>query len=162
MTAQEKPKPDSGAEVLTAHLRSGGRRCTPERYMVLEAAESFFQHFTVDDVVKVLEADKKHVAIATVYSTLEIMVEAGLLRRLQVGSSAAVYEQPRSCHAHSICSDCGRIKDLKLPAGFPSQFKVAAFSQDFAMLTVVGLCSACARKRKKKISQNISTKPSNQ
>lgn len=152
------------AKMLAEYLRSNGKRCTPERYMVLASAEGMTGHFTVDELCARLEADNRRVAVATVYSTLQILAECGLVRRLRIDDDAMRYEVTPGNHHHLVCMRCGKIKDMRDPL-LDEQLRSRRFSAFVPVqfsLSVYGICSACARKarmlekkNKKQPSKNV-------
>lgn len=151
MTADEI-KDTPSAQVLSEYLRRTRRRCTTERYMVLASAEDMRGHFTVEELRSQLLASGRHVATATVYSTLQILVDCGLLRRLRLVDGAMRYEaaSPAS-HHHLLCLRCGKIKDVREPAieEMLKNRRYPSFTPAYFALTVYGVCSACARKARK-------------
>ena len=147
MTAVAIPATAS-AKTFAEYLQRSRRRCTPERFMILEAVETLQGHFTVKDVCARLTSAGQHVAPATVYSTIQYLVECSLVRRLHIDDGAVRYEVSPTSHHHLVCTRCGKIKDVHdttleeiLRARRYSAFTPASFS-----LSVYGVCSACARK----------------
>lgn len=83
-------------EVLRQYLQEKGFRNTPERYTILEEIYKLDQHFNVDDLYLLMIQKKYHVSKATIYNTLEIFIDAGLIRRHQFGektSTSSSYEK---------------------------------------------------------------------
>lgn len=147
----EKTKTPTSEQTFAEYLRSTRRRCTPERLMILECAESCGRHFTAEDLSRRLEESGRHVATGTVYSTLELLVECGLIVRHRFSDQGNLYElTPSTNHHHLVCTRCGRIKDARdselielLKAKRYSAFTPVSFA-----LTVYGVCSACVRREK--------------
>ena len=108
MTADDI-KDSASAQVLSEYLRRTHRRCTTERYMVLASAESMSGHFTVEELCAHLIANGRRVATATVYSTLQILVDCGLLRRLHLNDGAA---KSKTC-ANPQSRKCSRVDDTR-------------------------------------------------
>lgn len=157
MTADEI-KDRASAQVLSEYLRRTHRRCTTERYMVLASAEAMSGHFTVEDLSAHLQANGRRVATATVYSSLQILVDCGLLRRLRLDDGAMRYEAASPTnHHHLLCIRCGKIKDVREPAieEMLKSRRYSAFTPAYFALTVYGVCSACARKARKKQKNDI-------
>lgn len=153
MTADDI-KDSASAQVLSEYLRRTHRRCTTERYMVLASAESMSGHFTVEELSAHLIANGRRVATATVYSTLQILVDCGLLRRLRLDDGAMRYEAATPTnHHHLLCVRCGKIKDVREPAieEMLKSRRYSAFSPAYFSLTVYGICSTCARKAKQEL-----------
>lgn len=72
-------------EVLKQYLRDKGFRNTPERYTILEEIYGLDHHFNVDDLYLLMIQKKYHVSKATIYNTIEIFLDAGLIRKHQFG-----------------------------------------------------------------------------
>lgn len=124
--------------------------------MVLASAEDMKGHFSVDELCARLNEDSRHVARGTVYSTMELLVECGLVRRLSVAGTTR-YEFAAVSHHHLVCTRCGKIKDVRdtvlddaLRARRYSAFTPSAFT-----LVVYGICSACARKARRADSKKL-------
>ncbi|MBD5233069.1 MAG: transcriptional repressor [Bacteroidales bacterium] len=152
----------SSPQILREYLRSHGKRCTPERFMILEAAERMQRHFTVDSLCNELIEEGRHVATATVYSTLQLLVECGLVKRLRIEENQSTYyEADPGNHLHLICTTCGKIKDVRDPAldDLIRARRFTAFSPSTFSLSVYGVCSSCTRKRRK--SNTLKTNQSN-
>ncbi|QOR73617.1 Fur family transcriptional regulator, ferric uptake regulator [Cruoricaptor ignavus] len=82
-------------EVLRKYLQEKGLRNTPERYTILEEIYNMDQHFNVDDLYLLMLQKKYHVSKATIYNTIDIFLDAGLIRRHQFGekASTSTYEK---------------------------------------------------------------------
>ncbi len=72
-------------EVLRQYLQERGLRNTPERYTILEEIYELEHHFNVDDLYLIMMQKKYHVSKATIYNTIEIFLDAGLIRKHQFG-----------------------------------------------------------------------------
>lgn len=72
-------------EVLRNYLQEKKFRNTPERYTILEEIYSMDRHFNVDDLYLIMMNKKYHVSKATIYNTIEIFLDAGLIRKHQFG-----------------------------------------------------------------------------
>lgn len=127
-------------------------RKTPERFAILRHILSFQSHFTVDELMNEMEADVFHVSRATLYNTVQLLVEAQLLRRHVFDGIQVQYEKAgASPHSHLICTSCGKLKEVRDTnfITFMNTRKFTAFTPDYYSLYVYGTCSTCARKHKK-------------
>ena len=70
-------------DVLKQYLQDKGFRNTPERYTILEEIYNMEHHFNVDDLYLLMMQKKYHVSKATIYNTIEIFLDAGLIRKHQ-------------------------------------------------------------------------------
>lgn len=75
-------------EVLKQYLLDKSYRNTPERYAILEEIYHLDHHFNVDDLYLLMINKKYHVSKATIYNTIEIFLDAGLIRKHQFGEKS--------------------------------------------------------------------------
>ena len=75
-------------DVLRNYLLAKGFRNTPERYTILEEIYNMEHHFNVDDLYLLMMQKKYHVSKATIYNTIEIFLDAGLILKHQFGETA--------------------------------------------------------------------------
>jgi len=90
-------------------------RHTRERYAILEEIYGRNDHFDVDELYVSMERKKFPVSRATVYNTLDVLVECGMVRRHRFGSEdGARFEKSLGFrqHGHIICIDCQAIKEF--------------------------------------------------
>ena len=83
-------------DVLKQYLQDKGFRNTPERYTILEEIYNMEHHFNVDDLYLLMMQKKYHVSKATIYNSIEIFLDAGLIRKHQFGEktqSSSSYEK---------------------------------------------------------------------
>lgn len=112
-----KLKYDKAKEVFTEFLKNGKNRITPERFEVMEAALNYEGHFGADDLYIVMKNLKSTVSRATVYKTLELLVQCELISKRNFGDKLTRYESnfKKQTHDHLICMDCGRIVEFINP-----------------------------------------------
>lgn len=148
---------------LTAYLKGKKMRRTPERYAILEKIFSTDAHFHVDDLHRKLEAEGYHVSLSTVYATIQLFVEAGLVRRHQFGNQPAQCERVpqgvNESHHHLVCNVCGRVRAVKDPTLIEliGNLRYPTFKTDFFSLYVYGICSRCQKKLKKEKESKAAT-----
>lgn len=141
----------SAREILKQYLKANGMRNTPERRALLERVFSTPEHFYVDVLCEAMELEGYHVSRSTVYSTMQLFLDAGLVRRHQFGNQPAQYERTlpgygRS-HIHLVCTVCGRVKEVtdNIMASALMGRKYAGFVTAGCALYVYGTCSRCRR-----------------
>jgi Fur family transcriptional regulator, ferric uptake regulator len=106
-------KNNQAAEILREFLKRGKNRITPERFDVLDAALEYEGHFSADDLYILMKNQKFQVSRATVYNTLELLVQCDLIRKRNLGENVTKYENNfKKQHDHLICLDCGRIVEF--------------------------------------------------
>ncbi len=105
-------------DVLRNYLLEKGFRNTPERYTILEEIYNMDHHFNVDDLYLLMMQKKYHVSKATIYNTIEIFLDAGLIRKHQFGEktlTSSSYEKSYfdKQHDHLVIYKKILIKKLK-------------------------------------------------
>lgn len=134
---------------LTDFLHSHHLRKTPERYAILEKAVELSAHFGVDQLYNAMETAGYHVSRATVYNTLELLCQAGILNRHIFATNQARYEVARGSHLHLICRQCGKIREVDEPE-LTSRLLTDAydrFQPEYSSTIVYGICSDCLSKK---------------
>ena len=130
-----------------AKLRAKGYRLTPQRELVLRAVERL-GHATPDDVLTAVRAESRAVNISTVYRTLELLEELGLVRHAHITGRAPTYHSTATpAHVHLVCRKCDGITEVNLEVIAPmveSLQEGFGFATDVGHLTVFGICEACA------------------
>ena len=127
---------------LAARLRSRGLRMTSQRKQVLAAVRSL-GHATPEQISESVAG----VDLTTVYRTLELLEEIGLVRHAHLGHGAPSYRPAEDDHIHVVCHACGAVVDA-----YPSLVEPLAqhlladdgFVLDRSHFTVFGRCKQCA------------------
>ena len=102
---------DEVREAFSGFLKQRKQRQTPERFAVLEEAYATDDHYDADELYLRLKKKGVQVSRATVYNTLELLLECELVIRHQFGKNQAKYERAFSYrqHDHLICMDCNEL-----------------------------------------------------
>lgn len=141
-------------------LSARGLRHTPERYVILRKVLTMNKHFIVERLHEAIESDGYPLSRATVYNTIQLLTEAGIVRRHQFGNAPAQYEKTlgasMSSHHHLICNRCGKVKEVKDPAMMKAigETRYRSFTPDYFTLYVYGICSACQRQLRRKLDDS--------
>lgn len=101
-------------EIFRTYLKERNQRQTPERFMVLEEIYTSDGHFDADDIFFRMKEAGTRVSRATVYNTLDLLVECGLVQRQQFGKNQYYYERAFAYqqHDHIICKECGVVVEF--------------------------------------------------
>ncbi len=138
---------DSGRRTdWRTELRSRGYRLTPQRELVLEAVDAL-THATPEEILGYVRRRSAAVNASTVYRTLEVLEELGVVRHAHLGAGAPTYHSTAvPDHVHLVCRTCQRVIDAE-----PGEFQPLAdtlrarhgFATDITHLTVFGTCEEC-------------------
>ena len=148
----------SARNKFTLYLKGKKLRKTPERYAILEKILSLNDHFDIESLYEMLDNSACRVCRATVYNTIELLIDCGLVRRHQFGNQQTQYEKvSASNHHHLICIECGKIKEVRDSdfIAYMNAKKYQAFTTSYFQLYVYGLCNTCARKMKRKEREKL-------
>jgi Fe2+ or Zn2+ uptake regulation protein len=132
---------------LAARLRQRGQRVTSQRLVINRALRELDRHVTAEEVLATVSPQLPNVSLPTVYATLDLFEELGIIRRAAVVEGAALYDPRAEQHHHLVCRRCGRVEDLDAGIDFGPATRAAkrrGFASDHAELVLTGLCSDCS------------------
>ncbi len=129
-------------------LQEGQYRITPERFDVLDAVLAWDDHFDADNLFIYLKNNGSKVSRATVYKTLALLHECGLVSRYRFSQGHAQYEKTtdRPHHDHMVCTKCGKIVEFensrveRLQDDACAQF---GFTPMYHSFQIFGICLEC-------------------
>ena len=101
---------------LDDFIRHKGLRRTAQREVIVKAAFSKDEHFSADDLLERVRKTDADTSRATIYRTLGLLVEAGLLREIDLGDDQTTYDPnflDKPTHNHLVCIDCGRVVEFE-------------------------------------------------
>lgn len=127
-------------------LRAKGYRVTPQRQLVLEAVKEL-EHATPDEICGKVRETARGVNISTVYRTLELLEELGMVTHTHLGHGAPTYHLAAEAdHVHLVCRGCDKVSEVRpeMVAGLVKDLDdQLGFEADVHHLTVFGLCRNC-------------------
>jgi Fur family ferric uptake transcriptional regulator len=136
----------SGPPTLRDTLRARGLRLTAQRQLVLEAVYRL-GHATPDQVHAEVSRTASGVNITTIYRTLELLEELGLVTHTHLSHGAPTYHGvTEEQHVHLVCRDCGGVDDVPVDLLEPLVHvlrRQKAFLVDKGHVALFGLCGAC-------------------
>jgi Fur family transcriptional regulator, ferric uptake regulator len=134
------------ADTWQEELRAHGYRVTPQRQLVLEAVTSL-EHGTPEEICVEVQRTARGVNISTIYRTLELLEELGLVKHTHLGHGPPTYHLATEAeHVHLVCRDCGAVGDVtpKVADGLVGLLaREHGFETDVHHLTVYGRCKDC-------------------
>jgi Fe2+ or Zn2+ uptake regulation protein len=131
---------------LIARLRGRGQRVTSQRLVINRMLRERDQHVTAEEVLTSVSRTLPGTSLPTVYATLELFEQLGIVRRVNAGGGAVLFDSRTVDHHHLICRSCGQVQDLDAGVDLTPVLDAAratGFAPDRAALVVDGLCERC-------------------
>lgn len=129
---------------IASVLRDAGIKPSAQRIAILGRLAERRVHPTIDELYRSLADSHPTLSRTTVYNTMSLLVDHGLVTRLEGDSGGARYDYSEECHGHFYCERCGTIIDIPMPEHFlraaPEGVAVTEVS-----LSVRGYCRECRR-----------------
>jgi len=134
-------------ESVTAILRRAGKRVTPQRIQILRTIRRGKGHLDADEIYRQTKSEAPNLSLSTVYRTLSVLKEAGVIEELHLGEAHHHYElKGEEGHHHLICQNCGRVIEFDCPFSAALLGNLGAehgFKITDVRLSLAGFCAAC-------------------
>src|ERR1700693_4933432 len=140
-------------DIFRKYLGGRALKRTAERQALFDEIFARHEHVEADELLVRLRAKHKKLSRATIYRTLELMVDSGIVGRLRIGEAGYRYERLRAGdhHDHLICDHCGRVLEFFEPKIEALQDEVA-LRYGFVLLShthqMRGICRGCRPRAK--------------
>ncbi len=134
---------------LTDALRARGQRVTLPRLLVHRHVRRGPQHVTAEQVHSALAPELSSLSPGTIYATLDVLEDLGLVRRVCTPGGSTVFDSRTDTHHHAFCRDCGRITDVEAAGGTTAARRAATaagFAVEHAEVQLTGRCADCAER----------------
>jgi len=130
-------------------LNRQGYRLTPQRLMILSAIEDSDDHISAEEIHTQIVDKFPNVNISTVYRTLELLEQLGMVTRTDLGGGRVRYHPlDKGHHHHLVCRECGAIIDLDESILAPLRdalLREHGFIADLKHLAIRGRCADCSK-----------------
>jgi Fur family ferric uptake transcriptional regulator len=132
---------------ILARLRLAGYKITPPRLAVLEVIEQKGEHLNPNEILEQAKVIHPALGRATVYRTLDLLTQLGVVRPIYVGESGPTYIRADGNHHHLVCSRCGQVVDFdqcvadQMTHELSDRFGFEIMSH---LLEFYGLCANCS------------------
>jgi len=136
---------------LEAYMTRRGLRSTEQRRVIIDTFFGSAEHITIDTLLREVRAVDARVGYATVYRTMKLLTESGVVQEHKFGDGFTRYElsDDDAHHDHLICIECGKITEFEEPAIEELQQKIAkrhGFQVRAHKHEMYGVCADCQAK----------------
>jgi len=145
-------------------LHKHGYKVTPQRRVIIDVIIDSHEHLTPAAIHKRVLRENSSIGLVTIYRTIEILAELGLICEMHTGGGCRSYlvRRPSEHHHHLICSDCGKVVDFTdcdLKGLERRLVKETSFKINGHLLEFSGQCRQCnraaANKNKDKLRERV-------
>lgn len=132
---------------LAAILKEHGLKVTPQRLSIFRMLRQTKIHPSAETIYLALQEEHPTMSLATVYKTLDTLVQHGLIQQLNLGEDSYRYDADTSEHSHVQCTKCKCVTDLPVLEQLPELRKEVQSSTGYMLsheqLYFYGLCPKC-------------------
>jgi len=153
-------------KTFVEYLTANNCRITPERIAVLDSVYSEPKHFDMDSLYESMNKGNFKVSRATLYNTMQLLLECNLVIKHQFGFKLSIYEiaYNNDFHHHLVCTNCNSVGEYKNPEikNLIQSKKIRFFTPSRYSLSIFGICNKCAKTIKQKQKQQLKNKKANE
>ncbi|MDO5115800.1 MAG: Fur family transcriptional regulator [Synergistaceae bacterium] len=130
-------------------LRDKGAKITAQRIAILQKLEGRTDHPSADTLYRELSSEYSTMSVATLYSTAQLLAEAGLIKILSIDDKRVYFDPTTDTHGHFLCRSCGKLFDI--PVDEADIFKSAVTERENIAqierteIFFYGLCTDCLK-----------------
>ena len=136
----------SDTQAIIKTLRERRFRITPQREMIIDALLSEGHHLTAEEVYTQVQTRTSAVNVATIYRTLDMLVEQGIASRTDLGGQAIYAPAGHGPHIHLVCRHCSYVidADADILAALDEHLRRDhGFTADLRHISLFGVCADC-------------------
>jgi len=139
-------------KIFIDYLKQNDLKNTPERMIILQEIIKLDKHFEAENLFEHIKTMNIKVSRASIYRTLDLLVQCGLVNKINFDNSCFYYETTinKSSHDHFICNECGKIIEFYYPELENIHTKlIEKFELDINDYShqIYGLCKECNQKK---------------
>jgi len=153
--APKAPDAERLRSELESYMAKRGLRSTEQRRIIIDTFFEQAEHVTIDELLDKVRSLDARVGYATVYRTMKMLVDGGVVQEHKFGDGFTRYElaDEHAHHDHLICLECGSITEFEEPLIEELQDRIAArygFAVHAHKHELYGICKKCLKKPKKR------------
>ncbi len=130
-------------ELFVEKCKEKKLKITPQRIAVYEVLLRSREHPTVEEIYNQIKEKYPYVSMATVYRTVEILENIGLVKKVCYWGNSTRYDANLEEHHHFICLRCGIIRDVHLNGNLSLPEEIDGFTVHSIAVNMYGLCPSC-------------------
>lgn len=138
---------ESPDAALAAQLHTRGHRVTSQRLVIHRALRELDRHLSAEQVRDAVRDRLPGVSLPTVYATLDLFEQLGVVRQVSTGPGPTLYDPRAEPHHHLVCDVCGAVEDVDAPVDLSAAGRAArrqGFEPERSQLLIGGRCARCA------------------
>jgi len=135
-------------------LKENSVKITSQRLEILRYLDDHRTHPTADQIYSYLKEKNPSLSKTTVYNSLEIFKEHGIIQILTISSSELRYDFNCAIHRHFLCKNCGRIIDIDSSCPYIEKIRKEGYQIDEAHGYFKGICKDCLQKENMKVERS--------
>jgi Fur family transcriptional regulator, ferric uptake regulator len=148
---------DDLAVLSERRLRTAGKRITPQRRLVVDILSQAQEHLDAKDIYERGRRQDARLSLATVYRTLTVLKETGVVRELHLDDEHHHYElDDQDKHSHLVCLMCGRVIEVDstdFAEAATAVGEIHGFEVASAQVELTGYCAECRQPKGQRIDR---------